>query len=113
MRAAYLCQCKYEQDRPSYKKSIRKRTYEWKFLVIRSMEVLGIIRRNFEMSHAEDFRLLCDGLCVQIFNTVFKLLILGDFNAVSGESRISCESVVGNFGSGSINDNSSRLPTTH
>src|SRR5664279_2261353 len=36
-------------------------------------------------------------------------VILGDLNAVSGTDRLGFESVVGNYGSGTVNNNSSRL----
>ena len=38
-----------------------------------------------------------------------QLLVLGDFNAVSGTERLGYEDVIGNFGSGYSNDNSHRL----
>ena len=36
-------------------------------------------------------------------------IILGDFNAVTGSDRHGFESVIGNYGSGRTNDNSTRL----
>ena len=40
-----------------------------------------------------------------------ELVLLGDFNAVMGESRAGLENVLGNFGSGFTNNNSFRLLT--
>ena len=40
-----------------------------------------------------------------------ELVLLGDFNAVTGESQAGLENVIGNFGSGITNDNSFRLLT--
>ena len=39
-------------------------------------------------------------------------IILGDFNAVTGSDRHGFESVIGNYGSGRTNDNSTRLLLT-
>src|SRR5271163_3039935 len=38
-----------------------------------------------------------------------QLIILGDLNAVTGTDRAGIEFVVGNFGSGMVNDNSFRM----
>jgi len=40
-----------------------------------------------------------------------QIIVLGDFNAVTGTDRTGFENVVGNYGSGTVNDNSSGLLT--
>ena len=40
-----------------------------------------------------------------------QIIVLGDFNAVTGTDRTGFENVVGNYGSGTVNDNSSPLLT--
>ena len=40
-----------------------------------------------------------------------QLILLGDFNAVSGVNRVGFEQVIGNYGSGTPNDNTFRLLT--
>jgi len=49
-------------------------------------------------------------LTISIVTTL--VAVLGDFNAVTGTDRTGFENIIGNYGSGVMNDNSSRLLTT-